>query len=166
MLPEVIQNKIWNRYDATSKVDTLKKQGKKIVFTNGVFDILHAGHVSYLADTKALGDILIVGVNSDDSVRRLGKSPARPLQSELSRSAVIASLQWVDAAIVFDEDTPLELISELVPDVLVKGSDYNQTNIAGAEIVLQHGGTVTTINLLPGYSTTAIEKKILSENRE
>lgn len=165
MLPEIIQNKIWSRAQAAELAASIKQQGKRIVFTNGVFDILHAGHVSYLAEAASLGHFLIVGVNSDDSVKRLGKSPARPLQSELSRSAVIASLQWVGAAVIFDEDTPKELIAEIVPDVLVKGADYAVENIAGADTVLAHGGLVKTIEFLPGFSTTAIEKKILAENK-
>lgn len=165
MIPQIIQQKIWTREDAAAKVAAMKGQGKRIVFTNGVFDILHAGHVSYLADASTLGDFLVLGLNSDNSVRRLGKSPARPLQSELSRSAVMASLQWIGAVVVFDEDTPAELIAELLPDVLVKGADYRISEIAGADLVIANGGVVKTIPLIEGFSTTAIEKKILSENR-
>ncbi len=165
MLPKSIQNKIWKRADAKKNASLLRFEKKRIVFTNGVFDILHAGHVSYLAEAASLGDFLIVGVNSDDSVKRLGKSPARPLQNAFSRSAIIASMQSVGAVVVFTEDTPLELIGEVLPNILVKGADYKIENIAGADIVVKNGGTVTTINFLPGYSTTAIEKKILAEHK-
>lgn len=165
MIPEIITTKIWDRANAASFASTVRKQNKRIVFTNGVFDILHAGHVSYLADASLLGDFLIVGVNSDASVQRLGKSPARPLQDQTSRSAVLAALGCVGAVVVFDEDTPKELIAEVLPDILVKGADYLVENIAGADIVLARGGEVKTIPLIPGYSTTAIEKKILAENK-
>lgn len=165
MMSEKIRRKIWTLNQAKSEVQNLKLQRKSVVFTNGVFDILHAGHASYLADAASLGDALIVGINSDDSVKRLDKSPARPLQTQESRCAVVASLEWVHAVVVFDEDTPEELIAELLPDVLVKGSDYTIENIAGAETVLSHGGSVKTIKLLEGYSTTSIEKKILRENQ-
>lgn len=164
MIPAIIQNRIWDRNALQTLLKPLKDAGTKIVFTNGVFDILHAGHVSYLAEAASLGDFLIVGVNSDDSVQRLGKSPARPLQSQLSRAAVLASLRVVGAVIVFGEDTPYELIAEIQPDVLVKGADYQVSQIAGADIVLAKGGEVKTIAFLPGYSTTAIEQKILSEH--
>jgi D-glycero-beta-D-manno-heptose 1-phosphate adenylyltransferase len=165
MIPEVLQQKIWSRDEAASRAAQLRAEGKRIVFTNGVFDILHAGHVSYLADAAALGDFLILGLNSDDSVRRLGKSPARPLQSEKSRALVIAALQSIGAVIIFDEDTPAALISEINPHVLVKGADYAVAQIAGADVVLANGGQVLTIPLLQGYSTTSIEQKILRENK-
>jgi D-glycero-beta-D-manno-heptose 1-phosphate adenylyltransferase len=160
-----IESKICSRSKIKDLSHSLKAQGKRLVFTNGVFDILHAGHVNYLADAASLGDFLIVGINSDDSVKRLGKSPARPLQSQLSRCAVMASLEWVNAVVVFDEDTPEVLINEILPDVLVKGSDYEIEKIAGYQAVIANGGVVKTIALLEGFSTTAIEKKILSENQ-
>lgn len=165
MIPEVLQQKIWSREKAAARATELRAQGKRIVFTNGVFDILHAGHVSYLADAAALGDFLVLGLNSDDSVRRLGKSPARPLQSEESRALVIAALQSIGAVVIFDEDTPAQLISEIQPQVLVKGADYRVEQIAGADFVLAHGGEVLTIPLLQGYSTTSIEQKILREHK-
>lgn len=158
-------DKIWVRAEAAEKAEALRKAGKKIVFTNGCFDILHAGHVAYLQEAAALGDMLIVGLNTDNSVKRLEKSPARPLQSEFSRSRVMAALGCVAAVVLFDEDTPKELIEEIVPDVLVKGADYSPENIAGAEFVLNHGGKVQTIAFLPGFSTSAIEKKILEAHR-
>ena len=157
--------KIWKRADAAQQAAAVKAAGKRIVFTNGCFDILHAGHVTYLQEASALGDFLVVGVNSDDSVKRLDKSPARPLQNEFSRSTVMAALQCVGAVIVFDEDTPLELIQAVKPDVLVKGADYNIGDIVGAKEVLSAGGEVKTLEFLPGYSTSSIEKKILEANR-
>lgn len=157
--------KIWKREEADKFAATIKAEGKRIVFTNGCFDILHAGHVTYLQEAAALGDFLVVGVNSDNSVKRLDKSPARPLQNEFSRSAVMAALQCVGAVIVFDEDTPLELIQAVNPDVLVKGADYKIEDIVGAKEVLAAGGSVKTLEFLPGYSTSSIEKKILEANR-
>ena len=125
MIPQKLISKIWTRDTAAFMAESLRKQGKKLVFTNGCFDILHAGHVSYLAEAAALGDFLIVGVNSDSSVKMLEKSPARPLQNETSRSLVIAALQSVGAVVLFSEQTPKELIAEILPDVLVKGADYS-----------------------------------------
>jgi len=157
--------KIWKREEARQFAAGIKASGKRIVFTNGCFDILHAGHITYLQEAATLGDFLVVGVNSDDSVKRLDKSPARPLQNEFSRSTVLAALQFVGAVIVFDEDTPLELIQAVKPDVLVKGADYKIEDILGAKEVLAAGGEVKTLEFLPGYSTSNIEKKILEANQ-
>lgn len=157
--------KIWKREKARQFAAGIKASGKRIVFTNGCFDILHAGHITYLQEAATLGDFLVVGVNSDDSVKRLDKSPARPLQNEFSRSTVLAALQFVGAVIVFDEDTPLELIQAVKPDVLVKGADYKIEDILGAKEVLAAGGEVKTLEFLPGYSTSNIEKKILEANQ-
>jgi len=157
--------KIWKREEARQFAAGIKASGKRIVFTNGCFDILHAGHITYLQEAATLGDFLLVGVNSDDSVKRLDKSPARPLQNEFSRSTVMAALQFVGAVIVFDEDTPLELIQAVKPDVLVKGADYKIEDILGAKEVLAAGGEVKTLEFLPGYSTSNIEKKILEANQ-
>ena len=157
--------KIWPREEVESKAENIRAAGKRIVFTNGCFDILHAGHVTYLQEAADLGDFLVVGINSDESVKRLEKSPARPLQNEFSRSAVMASLACVGAVVIFDEDTPLELIQSIRPDVLVKGADYKIEDIVGAQEVLARGGDVKTIAFLPGYSTSSIEKKILEANR-
>jgi rfaE bifunctional protein nucleotidyltransferase chain/domain len=159
------EQKIWSRDEAQSKAAAVKQAGKRLVFTNGCFDIMHAGHVAYLQEAAGLGDFLLVAVNSDDSIRRLEKSPARPLQNEFSRSRVMAALSFVDAVIVFDEDTPKELIADVMPDVLVKGADYKIEDIVGAKEVLANGGDVKTIAFLPGFSTSAIEKKILEANR-
>lgn len=134
--------------------------GKKIVFTNGVFDLMHLGHVDYLAKAKDCGDILVVGLNGDVSVKMLNKGPLRPLQDQESRSMVLASLHYVDYVVIFEEETPYELIKLVQPDVLVKGADYKVEQIAGHDIVQARGGEVKLIELVEGYSTTAIEKKI------
>jgi rfaE bifunctional protein nucleotidyltransferase chain/domain len=157
--------KIWKREEAMLLSSKIKEEGQRIVFTNGCFDILHAGHVTYLQEAAALGDFLVVGINSDDSIKRLEKSPARPLQNEFSRTAVMAALGCVGAVVVFDEDTPLQLIQAVKPDVLVKGADYKIEDIVGAAEVLSWGGEVKTLDFLPGYSTSSIEKKILEANR-
>ena len=136
-------------------------KGLSIVFTNGCFDLLHKGHVDYLSKAADLGDKLIVAVNTDDSVRRLGKSTSRPIQDQEARATVIAALESVAYVVLFNEDTPFELIQTLAPNVLVKGSDYNVHQIVGADIVLANGGRVETIDFIQGYSTSAIEQKIL-----
>lgn len=132
----------------------------KIVFTNGCFDILHTGHVTYLQEAKKLGNKLVVGLNSDNSVKRLNKGPSRPLQDEQSRAIVLAALTAVDAVVIFDEDTPLELIKAVKPDVLVKGGDWKPEQIVGGDFVTQNGGKVVSIPFVEGYSTTRIEEKI------
>jgi rfaE bifunctional protein nucleotidyltransferase chain/domain len=132
---------------------------KNIVFTNGCFDILHQGHVEYLAKAAEQGDVLIVGLNSDESVRRI-KGPDRPVQNEQSRSLLLASLQFVDCVILFDEDTPYNLIKKIQPDVLVKGADYKPEDIIGYDIVQARGGKIITIALSPGFSTTEIINKL------
>lgn len=149
-----------------SKSKTLKKlirlrqlwawEGKKVVFTNGVYDLFHAGHVHMLERAKSLGDVLIVGVNKDASARRLGKGPERPINKFEDRAAVLCALSCVDAVIGFDEDTPLSVIEALKPDVLVKGADYKKHQVAGKE----HAGKVVLVPLKKGYSTTIIVKKL------
>lgn len=131
-----------------------------VVFTNGVFDVLHRGHVSYLARAKALGDVLVVGVNTDASARRLGKGPDRPINPQDDRAYVLAGLESVDFVTFFDADTPRELIAALLPDVLVKGGDYTRDTIAGASEVEAAGGRVEVISLVPGRSTTNIVQRI------
>ncbi len=138
---------------------TWADQHEKVVFTNGCFDILHRGHVDYLNKAADLGTKLIVAINSDKSVTGI-KSPSRPIQDELSRAEIMASLGCVDAVIIFDESTPYNLISLLVPDILVKGADYKAEEIVGYDVVVAHGGQVLTLDFLPGYSTSLIEKKI------
>ena len=127
-----------------------------VVFTNGVFDVLHRGHVAYLAHARGLGDALVVGVNSDASARRLGKGSDRPITTARDRAFVLAGLESVDAVVVFDEDTPLALITALEPDVLAKGADYELHEIVGADVVRARGGRVVRVPLEPGYSTTSI----------
>lgn len=156
----LIQSKIKQISALVTEIKNLKKQGKTIVFTNGCFDILHKGHVDYLAKAADKGDILIVAVNSDDSVKRLGKSPSRPIQDENARAFLIAALESVSFVLIFNEDTPFEIISQLIPNVLVKGSDYVIENIVGADVVIKNGGKVETIDFIEGYSTSKIEQKI------
>ena len=136
-----------------------KGEGKTVVFTNGCFDILHLGHVDYLEKARALGDKLVLGLNTDDSVSRF-KGPQRPIQDQNSRAHILASLQFIDMVVFFNEDTPKDLISTLIPDILVKGSDYLAENIVGADVVKSNGGVVKTIEFVPGYSTTRIVDKI------
>ena len=132
-----------------------RPRDRRVVFTNGCFDVLHPGHVEHLAQARALGDVLVVGLNSDDSVQRL-KGVGRPLVAEADRAAVLAALRSVDAVTLFDEDTPLELISTLLPDVLVKGGDYDLDGIVGREVVEEAGGEVRVLPLVEGYSTTGL----------
>ncbi|HBB24839.1 MAG TPA: D-glycero-beta-D-manno-heptose 1-phosphate adenylyltransferase [Bacteroidetes bacterium] len=136
-------------------VGALRQSGRRVVFTNGVFDILHAGHTTYLEAARALGDVLVVGLNTDESVRRL-KGPERPINSEQDRATVLAALRSVDHVVLFADDTPLGLIESIVPDVLVKGGDYTRQTIVGADVVEAHGGRVVTIPLVEGRSTTGI----------
>lgn len=138
-----------------------KLRGKKIVFTNGCFDILHMGHLDYLAKAADLGNILIVGVNSDASVKKL-KGGSRPINNENDRALQLASLVYVDAVTIFEEDTPLELITHLMPDVLVKGGDYTIESIVGAREVMENGGRVEIVPYVEGYSTTGILEKIVA----
>lgn len=142
-----------------------KQLGKKIVFTNGCFDILHLGHITYLQKAKQLGDILIVGVNTDDSVRRL-KGPSRPVNSDYDRALVLSALKSVDYTVLFEQDTPLELIKIIEPSVLVKGGDYTIDTIVGAKEVLATGGEVVTIDFVEGKSTTSIIKKLSSNSEQ
>lgn len=156
---EKTSDKIKTLAEATMQVAEWKAKGEKVVFTNGCFDLVHLGHVDYLEKAKNLGDRLVVGLNTDASISCF-KGPQRPLQDELSRSRIMASLQFVDLVVLFNEDTPLNLISTMIPDVLVKGSDYLAENIVGADVVKQNGGEVKTIDFVSGYSTTRIVEKI------
>lgn len=140
-------------------VELLKKRsGKKVVFTNGCFDILHRGHVAYLNQAKSLGAILIVGLNSDASVKRL-KGPTRPINAELDRKFVLENLKCVDHVEIFESDTPFDLISAIMPDLLVKGGDWKIEQIVGSDIVIANGGEVLSLNFVDGYSTTSIIEK-------
>ena len=141
--------------------DIWREQGKRVVFTNGCFDLLHPGHIAYLQDAKALGDVLIIGLNDDASIQRL-KGNARPVNSLADRAVMLMALKPVDNVVAFSEDTPFNLISALLPDVLVKGGDYTPDNMVGADIVQAAGGDVTTIPFLDGYSSTRLIQKIIA----
>ena len=154
-----IKKKIFRPDQLQTRLNMWRLLGKKIVFTNGCFDILHLGHIDYLAKAADLGDKLIIGLNSDESTRGI-KGPSRPITDENSRSLILASLSFVDAVVLFDEETPLELIKIVSPDTLVKGADYSIEQIVGSDFVVRNGGKVQTLHYLPGYSTTLIEQKI------
>ena len=154
-------SKIVDTPHAAAQIKVWQEAGEKVVFTNGCFDILHVGHVDYLEKSRNLGQKLVLGLNTDASVSRI-KGPLRPVCNELSRSRVIASLAFVDLVVFFDEETPLELISTLKPNILVKGDDYTIANIVGADVVLANGGEVKTIPLVVGYSTSTVIKNILA----
>jgi len=159
LTPPAFFSKLTSRQDAVQRMAALRAQGP-VVFTNGVFDVLHRGHVSYLAQARSLGGSLVVALNSDASARRLGKGPDRPLNNELDRAALMAALESVSLVTWFDEDTPLALITELRPDVLVKGGDYDMSKLAETQVVLAYGGRAQAIPFVDGYSTTALVKKI------
>ena len=156
-----------------NKIVTLKKfleikdstlHGKKIVFTNGCFDIVHLGHIDYLEKAKGKGDVLVLGLNTDQSIQNL-KGKNRPIIDQTARSRLIAALEFVDFVILFEDETPLNLIEVIKPDILVKGNDYQTSNIVGADIVLSNGGKVETIELVPGYSTSALIELIKEKNK-
>src|SRR5690554_538870 len=153
------KDKIIDRKQLEGKVAEWKKDNQKIVFINGCFDIMHLGHIDYLEKARALGDKLVVGINTDASVKRL-KGTARPVVNEYSRARMMAAMEFVDAVTSFEEDTPYELIKAILPDILVKGDDYKIDNIIGSDIVINNGGRVATIALVEGYSTTELIKKI------
>ena len=155
-------DKIFSLQDLIRQVQAWKQAGKRLVFTNGCFDILHLGHVDYLEKARALGDKLVVGLNTDASVSRL-KGPSRPLQDEMSRARIMASLLFTDAVVLFEEDTPYELIKSVLPDILVKGDDYAAENIVGYDLVMNNGGQVKTIELVKGYSTSNVVAKIIGQ---
>lgn len=156
---QILQNKIASKKDLHWILNLWRFKGHRIVFTNGCFDIIHRGHIEYLAEAADLGDKLIIGLNSDTSMKLQGKGANRPLQDELSRSEIIASLQFVDLVVLFDSDTPYELIKLVQPDVLVKGADYKIEDIVGHDLVLNKGGEVKRISFIEGYSTTKIIEK-------
>lgn len=156
---DLLKNKVVSQEHLKGLIESWKLQHKKIVFTNGCFDLLHLGHIDYLVKAADLGDKLIIGLNSDHSTTML-KGPHRPINNEESRASILAALFFVDAVVLFDEETPYNLISIVKPDVLVKGADYKIDEIAGADVVAANGGKVCLIDFLPGYSTSAIEKKI------
>lgn len=153
-----IRSKILDLPDLDRQLAIWRFRNEKIAFTNGCFDVLHLGHIDYLSKAADLGDVLILGLNSDESVRRL-KGANRPVNDEQARAMVLASLSFVTAVVLFNADTPYELIQKIQPDVLVKGADYKPEEIAGHDIVTSRGGEVVTIELLPGYSSTELIRK-------
>ncbi|MCB5251375.1 MAG: D-glycero-beta-D-manno-heptose 1-phosphate adenylyltransferase [Candidatus Cloacimonadaceae bacterium] len=154
-----LTDKIIARAESSELGKKLHESGGKIVFTNGCFDIIHAGHVSYLSAAKALGDILILGLNSDKSVKKL-KGKSRPINTQQDRATVLAAFSFVDYVIIFEEDTPYELIKELQPDILVKGGDWHRDQIVGSDLVLKRGGKVLSLSYVQGLSTTNILDKL------
>jgi rfaE bifunctional protein nucleotidyltransferase chain/domain len=156
---EFIRSKIFDAETLKRQLSIWRFQSKKIVFTNGCFDILHLGHIDYLGKAADEGDVLIIGVNTDNSTGKL-KGPHRPINNQEQRSMILASLHFTDAVILFNEATPYELIKLIQPDVLIKGGDYKPKDIVGYDVVIARGGQVKTIDFLPGYSTTLIEEKI------
>ncbi|WP_317899224.1 D-glycero-beta-D-manno-heptose 1-phosphate adenylyltransferase [Aurantibacillus circumpalustris] len=156
-----LKNKIVSKEEALKSLNALRKPSVKIVFTNGCFDILHPGHVDYLCQARDLGDFMVLGLNTDASVKLLNKAPNRPINDEHTRSAVLAGLACIDLIVFFDEATPYELIKFLQPTILVKGNDYKAEEIVGYDIVKSNGGEVITIPMVEGYSTTKLIEKIL-----
>lgn len=170
---KLIKSKLLDLSALSALVLEWQTNGEKVVFTNGVFDLIHQGHIAYLADAAALGTKLVIGLNADDSVKTLAKGPARPIKDEESRAIILAAMQFVDAVVIFEENTPLNLINTLKPNILVKGGDYdaaetnpeNKKYIVGREVVLAQDGDVKVIPFLEGFSTTALEQKIIELNK-
>ena len=156
---DIIQGKILSGNELDRWLAISRFRNRKIVFTNGCFDVLHRGHVDYLARASELGDQLIVGLNTDNSVRRL-KGPGRPYLDEGTRSLILASLSYVSVVVLFDEDTPYELIRHIRPDILVKGGEYKIEDIVGHDLVIARGGKVLTVEMTPGYSSTGVISKL------
>ena len=161
-IEKTLLNKICDLESLKNIVTDWQKTGKKVVFTNGVFALLHIGHITYMAKASELGDKLIIGLNADSSVRRI-KGENRPVNDQNNRAALLAALFFVDAVVVFEDDTPINLISALMPDILVKGADYSIENIVGAKEVIANGGEVKTINFVEGYSSTSIIERIRNQ---
>jgi rfaE bifunctional protein nucleotidyltransferase chain/domain len=162
---DIIQSKIYTSLSDFEKQNIIwKTEKQKLVFTNGCFDLMHLGHIDYLSKAADLGTKLIIGLNSDASTKNL-KGSTRPICDEKSRAGLLAALFYVDAVILFDDETPINLITKILPDVLVKGSDYTIDQIVGAKEVLANGGEVKTISFLEGYSTSSIEKRIVKAHQ-
>lgn len=159
---EILNSKILDKERLLAKLTDWKEQNKKIVFTNGCFDLIHLGHIEIIARSADLGDILIIGVNTDNSIKRL-KGKNRPIVEEISRAKQLAALEFVDAVVLFDQDTPFDLIKTINPSIITKGGDYNTNQIIGNDIVTQNDGEVVIIPLTQGYSTTSILEKIKDE---
>jgi rfaE bifunctional protein nucleotidyltransferase chain/domain len=158
-----LKNKILTKNELDDILLQIREKGLNIGFTNGCFDILHKGHIRYLADASDLADVFIIGLNTDSSVKRL-KGPNRPLQDQESRAISLSALVFIDYVVMFGEDTPLELLKIIRPNILVKGGDYQVETIVGYDLVTSYGGKVITLPLVKGYSTTSIIKKISSGN--
>jgi rfaE bifunctional protein nucleotidyltransferase chain/domain len=156
---KLLKEKLFTLEDLVTERAKWKANGQKVVFTNGVFDLLHIGHLSYLSAAADLGHKLIIGLNSDASTKRL-KGPTRPVNSEYSRSVMLAAIFFIDAVVIFEEDTPLNLIKTLLPDILIKGGDYSIDQIVGAPEVIANGGEVKVIDFVDGYSSTGIINRI------
>ena len=163
-VPDTISQKIYTRTDLVEQIAAHQQAGERIVFTNGCFDLLHIGHTRYLEEAKGLGDRLVVGINSDDSVRQLAKGTDRPIVPADQRAEVVAALSYVDYVTIFDEPDPLALIQALRPNILVKGGDWSTDRIVGKEFVEAQGGSVRNIPLVPDISTTAIIQRILAQH--
>lgn len=159
---DILKKKIFTRQELLRQIAIWRLKDYRIVFTNGCFDILHPGHIDYLSKAADLGDVLIIGLNSDSSIKQLNKGINRPLQSWNDRALILSSIQFIEAVTVFEEATPYELIRAVEPDVLVKGGDWKEADIVGADIVKAKGGSVISIPFVEGYSTTNIEKRIKS----
>lgn len=157
---EYIESKIYELNSLQEKIKLWRSENKKIIFTNGCFDILHLGHVTYLSKAKDLGDILIVGLNSDNSPYWMTKGPNRPINNEKARSIILSSLLFIDAVILFSDETPLKIIEGIIPDVLLKGNECRIEDIVGYDVVKSNGGRIITIDLVKGYSTTNIISKL------
>lgn len=158
----MIKEKILTRQALIEKLKTLRRKGKKIVFTNGCFDILHSGHIQYLEKAKSFGDVLVVGLNSDASVRKI-KGPKKPVVEQKDRALIIAALEFVNFVVIFDEATPLNLIKITKPDILIKGADWKIKDIVGSDVVKSYGGRIKRVVFKKGYSTTKIISSILSK---
>ncbi len=158
-----IRQKLFLKDKLAEQIAAWKSEGMKIVFTNGCFDLIHPGHVDYLAKAASLGDKLIIAVNTDQSVQKL-KGPDRPIQNQDSRAFILSAMEFTSAVVLFDEDTPAEIIALLKPDILVKGADYAVDQVVGADFVIKNGGSVVLLPYLKGFSTSAIEQKIRKGN--
>lgn len=161
---EETKNKICDAVALQKRIRIWQQNDEKVVFSNGCFDILHLGHIEYLEKARQEGDRLVIGLNNDQSVKEL-KGESRPINEEMARARMLSAMAFVDAVTFFSEDTPLALIQKLLPDVLVKGSDYLTENIVGADVVIANGGSVETIDLVEGYSTTGLIEKIKKANK-
>jgi rfaE bifunctional protein nucleotidyltransferase chain/domain len=158
-IKQELDQKILTKEQLEVQIHEWNLEGKKIVFTNGCFDIIHPGHIAYLSEAASLGDVLVIGVNTDQSVKKL-KGENRPVNDEFSRSQLLAAMFFVDAVVFFNEDTPIDLINAVRPEVLVKGGDYTIDSIVGAKETLERNGEVKVLSFLPGYSSTAVIEKI------